>query len=292
MFKLGQTQTLTVTRKTEHGIYLKDPSENTYENGISESDEVLLPSKEVPSGTKPGDILNVFIYRDSSDRLTATLKTPAISLNETAVLRIRDVGKIGAFADWGLEKDLLLPYAEMTKKPVPNEEILAALYIDKSSRLCLTMKVYPYLSGSSPYKKDDMVSGRIYEINKEIGAFVAVDDRYFGLIPKNEIFSEIAVNTIINARVTRVREDGKLDLSLRKKAYKQMDEDAEKVLDIIESYDGVLPFNDRAGSEIIKRETGMSKNEFKRAVGRLYKERRIIITDTSIRLSEGNTSDD
>ncbi|MCR4738870.1 MAG: S1 RNA-binding domain-containing protein [Lachnospiraceae bacterium] len=286
MIRLGETQTLKVNRKTEHGIYLTDTESDAGSSGNTETAEVLLPSKEVPKGTALGDLLDVFIYRDSSDRLTATLKTPKISLNETALLTVKEVANIGAFVDWGLEKDLLLPYAEMTKKPEPGEEILTALYIDKSNRLCLTMKVYPYLSLSSPYKKDDSVNGRIYEKSDNFGVFVAVDDKYSALIPLKEIYSDMAVNTVINARVTRVREDGKLDLSLRKKAYKQMDEDAKKVLEIIESYDGVLPFNDRADAAVIKRETGMSKNEFKRAVGKLYRERKIVITDKAIRLND------
>jgi len=167
----------------------------------------------------------------------------------------------------------------------PGDECLVALYIDKSSRLCATMKIYHYLEKRSPYGKEQEVTGRVYEISDNFGAFVAVDDKYSGLIPKKQMYGDkkIKVGDIITARVTAVKADGKLDLSVRQKAYLQMDEDAEKLLDIIDSFDGVLPFTDKANPEVIRRETGMSKNEFKRAVGRLYKERKIEITEKAIR---------
>ncbi|MCR4923119.1 MAG: S1 RNA-binding domain-containing protein [Lachnospiraceae bacterium] len=279
MIELGKIQKLKAVKLREQGMYFTDPLD------IEEEERVLLPKKQLPEDLKVGDMLSLFIYRDSSDRLIATNRTPAISLSETALLKVKEISKIGAFFEWGLEKDLLMPYAEMTKELSPGEECLCALYVDKSNRLCLTMKVYPYLSSDSPYKKEDEIRGRVYEISDRFGAFVAVDDKYQGLIPAKELFSELNINSIIGARVTEVREDGKLTLSIRKKAYLQMDEDAKKVYDIIKSFDGVLPFNDKASAETIKRVTGMSKNEFKRAVGRLYKERKIIIGDKVIRLT-------
>ncbi len=150
------------------------------------------------------------------------------------------------------------------------------------------MKLYHYLGTDSPYKKDDTVTGRIYEISGNFGVFVAVDDKYSALIPKNQMYGEkdFLVGNMITARVSEVKEDGKLDLSVRQKAYLQMDEDAERLMAVIESFDGVLPFSDKSNPEVIRRETGMSKNEFKRAVGRLYKERRIEIGENTIRKIE------
>ena len=199
-----------------------------------------------------------------------------------AVLRVADTGKIGAFLDWGLEKDLFLPYKEQTKRVQPGEECLAALYIDKSSRLCATMKVYEYLRKDSPYQRDDKVSGRIYEISENFGVFVAVDDCYSGLIPAKEAQGKYRVGDILNLRVTRVQEDGKLDLSDKEKIPQQMEKDAEAVMKVIEEFEGVLPFNDKVSPEIIKREFGLSKNAFKRAVGRLLKQGRIEITENRI----------
>ena len=146
------------------------------------------------------------------------------------------------------------------------------------------MKVYHYLNLSSPYKKDDKVEGVVYEISDNFGAFVAVDDKYSGLIAKKEFFGNVKVGDRISARVVQVKEDGKLDLSIREKALTQILIDSEKVLDVIESFDGVLPFNDKANPEVIKRELQMSKNEFKKAVGHLLKAGKIEITEKSIRL--------
>lgn len=276
MLGLGELQRLTVVKIADHGAYLA-------EDRNADSERILLPIRQVPEGTRVGSELEVFIYRDSKDRPIATVNRPFIKLNETAVLKVKEVTKIGAFLDWGLEKDLLLPYKEQTKKLHPGEECLVALYIDKSSRLCLTMNVYEYLDTDSNYKAGDRVEGRVYLISDNFGAFVAVDDEYSALIPVKELYGDVKVGQVISARVTGVKEDGKLSLSIREKAYLQMDEDAERVMKVIEAFDGELPFNDKASPETIKREFNMSKNEFKRAVGRLYKERRIEITDKTIK---------
>lgn len=276
MIKLGEKQELIVIKTVEFGVYLAADRENTEER-------VLLPIKQVPEKTAIGDTISVFVYRDSKDRLIATVNEPKVTLGEVALLKVSQVGKIGAFLDWGLEKELLLPFREQTKQLREGEECLAALYIDKSNRLCGTMKIYPYLAKDSDYKKDDRVTGRIYEISKNFGAFVAVDDKYSGLIPQKEMYGELRVGDKVTARVTAVKEDGKLDLSIREKAYLQIEMDAEKILDIMDSFDGVLPFNDKASPETIKRETQMSKNEFKRAVGHLLKNGKISIEENAIR---------
>lgn len=277
MIRLGEIQQLKVVKKVDFGIYLADPDET------SKEEKILLPAKQVPEGTEIGDMLEIFAYKDSKDRLIATTRRPKLVLGEVGVLTVAQVGKIGAFLDWGLEKELLLPFKEQTKKVKEGENVLAAVYIDKSSRLCATMNVYKFLELDSPYKKEDKVTGCVYQISEEFGAFVAVDNRYSALISKKELYGDVKIGDEIHARVTGVKEDGKLDLSIREKAYIQMGMDAEKVMDIIESFDGVLPFNDKARPETIKRETGMSKNEFKRAVGNLLKAGKIEITEKCIR---------
>lgn len=279
MIELGKWQKLYMTRRTDHGVYLSD----VVTKSKGEAEEVLLPSKQTSEDMKRGDAIEVFVYRDSKDRMIATINAPLITLGEVKLLKVVSTSKIGAFVDWGLEKDLLLPFAEQTKKVSAGEEVLVTLYIDKSSRLALTMNVYENLSCESPYNKDDKVEGRVYQISERFGAFVAVDDKYSGLIPHREVFDDIRVGRIISARITEVREDGKLTLSPKEKAYIQMDADADHVMEVIESFDGVLPFSDSASPEVIKRELGMSKNAFKRAVGRLYKARKVEIKETSIR---------
>ena len=276
MLKLGEKQKLQVVKKVDFGIYLAE----------REDDEtrVLLPKKQVPEGIRIGDELTVFLYKDSKDRLISTLTEPKLTLGGLAVLKVGQVGKIGAFLDWGLEKDLFLPYKEMTQKVGEGDEILVTLYIDKSHRLCASMKkLYDLMRTDSPYKKGDTVNGRIYEFGHDFGTFVAVDDCYSAMIPAHEDCSHLQIGDVIEAKVTGVKPDGKLDITMREKAYLQMDADAEKVMEVIEEFAGVLPFTDKASPEVIMRETGLSKNAFKRAVGRLYKERRIEITERAIR---------
>ena len=273
--RLGEKQELKIVKKVEFGVYLAEEAEA--------AERVLLPAKQVPDGAGIGDVLCVFLYKDSKDRMIATTKEPALTLGKIAELTVSQVGKFGAFLDWGLEKDLFLPFREQTRKVREGERCLAALYIDKSERLCATMNVYPYLETESPYHKDDKVTGQVYEMSRNFGAFVAVDNRYSALIPLKELYGDIRIGDIVTARVTAVKPDGKLDLSIREKAYLQIEQDAERVMSAIESFDGALPFTDKASPEVIRREMQMSKNEFKRAVGHLLKTGRIIITEKAIR---------
>lgn len=274
MITLGEIQTLTIVKKVDFGVYLADKE-------IPE-EKILLPVKQVPHDAGPGSDVEVFVYRDSKDRPIATTNRPRITLGGVAKLRVAQMGKNGAFLDWGLEKDLLLPFKEQIGRIREGMECLVALYIDKSSRLCATMHVYPYLRQDSPYNKDDKVAGTVYEISDNFGAFVAVDDIYSGLIPKKEMYGSVSLGASVSARVTEVKEDGKLSLSVREKAYMQIAPDAERLLQIIDSYDGILPFTDKASPEVIKKATQMSKNEFKRAVGHLLKERKISIGEKTI----------
>ena len=241
-----------------------------------------MVAMQVPEGTKEGDKLEVFVYKDSQDRLISTVKEPLLQVGQTAVLKVVQVTKIGAFLDWGLEKDLLLPYHEQTLKVREGEDCLVALYVDKSGRLCATMKVYKYLSTRTPYVIGDTVKGRVYEISDNFGVFVAVDDKYSALIPAREAKGKYRPGKILELRVTEVKEDGKMNVSDRKPAYQQINEDAECVFEVINEFAGVLPFDDKASPEVIQREFGLSKAAFKRAVGHLLKEGKIEIKDRRI----------
>ena len=276
MIELGKKQTLTVVKTVDFGVYLaeKDDKEG--------KDSVLLPAKQVPAGTKAGDELTVFIYKDSKDRLIATTREPMLQVGQTAVLKVSQVTRIGAFLNWGLEKDLLLPYHEQTTRMQEGKDVLVAIYIDKSQRLCATMKVYHYLSTRTPYVVGDQVKGRVYEISGNFGVFVAVDDKYSALIPAREAAGKYRPGEILDLRVTEVKEDGKMNVTDRQKAYLQIEEDAESVLSVIDEFAGVLPFDDKASPEVIKREFGLSKNAFKRAIGHLLKEGKIEIKERRI----------
>lgn len=276
MLRLGEIQELKVVKKVDFGVYLA-------EAGGDPEEKVLLPKSQIPADLAVGGSIKCFLYKDSKDRLIATVNTPKLTLGEVGKCRVASVTKIGAFLEWGLEKDLFLPFHEQTFRVKPGDEVLVALYIDKSSRLCATMKIYHYLVKESPYQMEDKVEGTLYEISDNFGAFVAVDDKYSALIPKREFTKDIPVGSHISSRVVEVKEDGKLTLAIREKAYMQIASDSDLVMKAIESYDGVLPFNDKASPETIRREMNMSKNEFKRAVGNLLKMGKIEITEKSIR---------
>ncbi len=277
MFQLGRKQELVVVKTVDFGVYLGE------DQNAGMDERVLLPKKQVPENCNIGDKIEVFLYKDSRDRLIATVNIPKLMVGEVGFLKVSQVTKIGAFLDWGLEKDILLPYKEQTRKVREGEEVLVALYIDKSSRLAATMNVYEYLRKDSEYKKDDIVTGMIYQTSDNFGVFVAVDNIYSALIPRKEVVGELRIGDTVQARVTGVKPDGKLDLSIREKAYLQIEKDAVKILQIIDSFDGVLPFTDRANPEVIKRETQMSKNEFKRSIGNLLKNGKVEIKENCIR---------
>ena len=280
MLELGKKQVLRVVKRVDFGAYLAERED------AGPDERVLLPVKQLPDQAEVGDRVEVFLYKDSQDRRIATVQEPRLTLGETAVLTVAEVGRIGAFLDWGLEKDLLLPFREQTGGVKVGDQVLVALYIDKSQRLCATMKVYPYLKTRAPYVIGDRVEGRVYETSRNFGVFVAVDDRYSALIPRKDAQGHFEVGQRLQLRVTAVREDGKLTVTTKQKAYLQMNEDAVKVLEAIEDRGGLLPFDDKASPEIINQELGLSKAAFKRAVGHLLKEKKIRLQEgTLVRLT-------
>ena len=277
MIELGKRQNLTVVKKVDFGVYL---AEN--EQASAAGERVLLPAKQVPEGIGLNDTVNVFIYKDSQDRRIATCQESLLELGQIALLRVVSVSKIGAFLDWGLEKDLFLPFKEQTIRVREGDECLVTLYVDKSGRLCATMKLYHSLHTDSPYKEGDTVRGRVYEISDNFGVFLAVDHLYSALIPKKEAQGKYKPGDEVTVRVVKVREDGKLTVSPHQKAYLQMDVDSDNIMQVLDEFAGVLPFDDHVSPEVIKREFGISKAAFKRAVGRLLKEEKITIRDGRI----------
>ncbi len=277
MLKLGRKQTLVVVKQVEFGVYLAEKMDS--------EEKVLLPKKQVPAGLDVSDSIEVFLYKDSSDRMIATVKEPYIQIGKPAVLKVKEISKIGAFLDWGLEKDLLLPFKEQAYPVKAGDSCLVCLYVDKSSRLCATMKVYGHLRTDSSYMKDDIVKGTVYDVTKDFGVYVAVDNIYSARIPQRDVFGKMHIGDEIEARVSAVKEDGKLDLSMRQKAYLQMDKDAEYILKELEESGGSFPFTDKnVEPEEIKERFQMSKNAFKRAIGHLLKVGKIEITKNTIKM--------
>lgn len=287
MFYLGRTQTLRVAKRADHGVYLTyEGVENTFSTEIPENEQIesrniLLPKKEA-EGLEQNDTVSVFIYKDSEDRPIATTTIPKLVMGEVKKLVVKDVNKVGAFLDWGLVKDLFLPFKEQTYKVKPGDEVLVSLYTDKSSRLCATMKVYKLLANVSPYKKDDIVNGLCYELIDSFGAYIAVDDKYSALIPKHRLFEKVLPGMNVVAHVAKVLDDGRLELTLREKAYMELDTDGEKIFEILQESGGFLPYHDKSSPDLILARFGMSKNAFKRAIGHLQKEGRIIIGEDGI----------
>lgn len=278
MLHLGKTQELKISHFASVGAYLIDPA------GNDDTDSVLLPRKEVPSEVEAGDHVTVFLYRDSEDRLTATLSVPEIQLGEIKKLEVAEVTKIGAFLKWGLLKDLLLPYSEQTGDIKKGRKYLVALYIDKSGRLCATMKFSKHFDRNPNYNKNDIVDCTVYDVNPDLGAFVIVDGKYEGLIIKNVLVQNLKAGDVTEARVIRVREDGRLDLSQLESVKVRMDADSQKIWDALGDSAGRLPFNDKTPPEEIMNEFGMSKRAFKRAVGQLLKSGKIILTDDGMEM--------
>ncbi len=278
MLELGGMQNLIIKRFTSVGVYL-----NT-EQGVD--DDILLPKSQIPKDAKIGDNIEVFIYNDSQDRIIATTRKPKIEVGKLAHLMVVSTTKIGSFLDMGLERDLFLPFAETVGSVEKGKTYLVGAYIDKSNRLSATMKIKDMLDTGPPYKENDLAEGTIYSINRDIGAFVAVEDKYDGLIPKKELLGVYEVGQKIEVRISRILESGKLDLSLRDRRYIQMDTDGKTIIQKLKDNKGSLNLNDKSSPEKIRAELLMTKSGFKRAVGKLLKEDMIEFTDDGIRLKE------
>lgn len=287
MILLGRMQTLRVVKKTDFGVYLSDQGMEPDTSFVPEKNEVVdVPSILLPKAQAKdlitGDTVEVFIYKDSEDRPIATTAKPNLAMGEIARLTVKEVTNIGAFLDWGLAKDLFLPFKEQTFRVQKGDSVLVSLYIDKSSRLCATAKVYNALKANSPYQREDQVSGTVYEIIDAFGAYVAVDDMFSALIPKKELFITLKPGEKVSARVTKVQPDGRLVLSIREKSYLQMDTDSALIYDALVKAGGFLPYHDKTSPDLIKAKFGLSKNAFKRAIGHLQKEGKLLIEDDGI----------
>lgn len=275
MIELGKIQEVEIKRIVEHGAYVGHQDND---------DDVFLPKKQIPLRADIGDIIEVFVYRDSEDRLIATTNKPYATLGRVGYLEVVDNSPIGAFVDWGLEKDLLVPFKQQYFKLRKGQSYLFGVYEDKTGRLCGTTSVYSFLEDDGPYEAGDYVNGVVYRVKPELGALVAVDNRFRALIPESELYKRVYPGDEVIARVIRKRDDGKIDLSLRREIKVQMGDDAKMIMRKLQENDGSLPFHDKSNPEDIKRHFGLSKNAFKRAIGKLYKEELIKIEVDGITL--------
>lgn len=272
--ELGKIQTLKVTSKKDGKIVLSDNEENKVNLAKGEGDKL-----------KVGEEVEAFVYNIHDD-FEATLKRPYAQVGDLKKLRVVDKAKVGYFVDNGIGKDIFLPFKESFGRLTVGEEYLFYLYHDKSDRLALTMNIKDKLSTEEHFKVNDIVKGTIYSIGRP-GAFVAIENKYDGMIPIEEIKGIHKIGEEVEARVQRVLKTGFITLTFREKAYKQIDSDADLILELLEDNNGVLELGDKSDPELIKDLTGLSKKAYKRAVGHLYKNRKINIYDTKIELKHG-----
>ena len=282
---MGKVSPFRVAKLTPIGAYIT-PIEAIENAPAGSRREILLPKNEFADRElKHGVTINAFLYHDSEDRPIATLKDPALTIGGLALLKCTAASQIGAFLDWGLMKELFLPFKEQTAKIKPGAEVLVTLYTDKSSRLCASMKIYRLLKTDSPYSAGDNVEGIAYEYSGEHGMYVAVDNMFSAMIPNKELMREVRIGERLKLRVSRVMHDGKLELSMREPGYLQINDDCDRIYNELKNAkNGFLPYHDKTESLILKTKFNMSKNAFKRAIGHLYKQGLIEIREDGISL--------
>ena len=266
-----------IIKESKIGIFLE--AENT-----SSEMSVLLPTSEVGEELKIRDIIDVFVYKDTKDRLTATFITPFAQVGELAYLEVVDNTKIGAFLKWGLSKDVLLPIKEQTCNLKRGKKYLVKIYLDKSKRICASMKIELELEVGENFSVGEMVEGVVYGKSDRLGVFVAIDNKYYGFAHNSENFRDYRIGDKGKFRIIKIRKDGKIDLSTRQVAHLQMDDDAEELLSLLILNHGFIPLNDKSSPEHIRNYLPISKNSFKRALGKLLKEKKVVKGDHGIRL--------
>ncbi|MEQ8626188.1 S1-like domain-containing RNA-binding protein [Ekhidna sp.] len=271
---VGEYQTLMVDRLTDPGAYLTDGTT-----------DVLLPTRYIPNGTKKGDKLNVFVYRDSEDRIICTTQKPYAQVNQFAYLKVTDTSNVGAFLDWGIDKDLLVPFREQKNKLKQGQWCLVYLYLDqKTDRIAATAKVAKYFDEDITVEVGEEVDLLVANTT-DLGVNVVVNNKHKGLIFENDLFHDVLEGDRIKGYVKTIRTDGKLDISLRKEGLENLEVGAQQILDELKKNEGYLPIHDKSDPEEIQSLLQMSKKNFKRSVGILYKKRLVALENDGIRIT-------
>jgi hypothetical protein len=275
MVKIGKISTLEVVKFTEQGAYLDGGPYG----------EILLPKRYVAESLSEGDDVEVFIYYDSEDRIVATTEKPFVKVGEFAPLEVVETTKFGAFLDWGLPKNLLVPFREQKLKMEAGEKYVVYVYVDeKSGRIVGTAKIDKFLEKGF----GDLVEGDKVELliaNKtDLGINAVINGKYQGILYDNELFKPVKTGDVVTGYIKKIRDDEKIDLTLEKIGYDKVDPAQEQILEKLNKNDGFLPFNDKSDPEVIKKELAMSKKTFKKAVGALYKARKISFEENGIKI--------
>jgi predicted RNA-binding protein (virulence factor B family) len=276
MLCIGNYNQLKISRITASGAHLS-----------SEAGEILLPGRLVPKGAEPGSLLNVFIYVDSEDRLTATTRKPLAVVGDFALLKVKDNVTVGTFLDWGLEKDLLLPFGEQTAPLRRGEEVLVRVYLHISDRVAASARLDKFLKpADGTLAEGDRVELLVYAFS-DLGAKVVINNTFGGLLFKNELFINPTCGERLRGYVKKIREDGKIDVTLRTGGAQEAASDREMILDALKAHNGLLPLSDKSTPEAIAGLLRMSKKSFKKGIGGLYKEGLVDIAPEGIRLRVG-----
>ncbi|WP_340063026.1 CvfB family protein [Ascidiimonas aurantiaca] len=274
MIKIGEYNTLIAAKESTHGWYLRD-----------EDEEVLLPHIDVSENINPGQELTVFCYLDSLERLVATTRTPYITRGGFAALKVMEVNKVGAFLDWGLEKQLLLPFKEQTQPVQAGKKYVVYCYLDNhSGRLVASTRIHRFLQHDEidlqPLEEVELMVVR----NTDLGMEVLINGKYLGLVYTNELFEEYQAGQILEGQIKLIREDKKIDVTIRKTGLSHTEKNANKIYEMLEARNGFLPFHDKSNPSEIREYFKMSKKDFKKAIGKLYREKHIILEEKGIRM--------
>lgn len=275
MIALGKFSELEVLRQVEQGMYLD----------AGPLGDILLPNRYIPEGLEVGEDVRVFLYCDSMDRPIATTETPLAQADEFAFLQVKEVNDFGAFLDWGLSKDLIVPFREQNSPMVAGESYVVRVYVDATTdRMVATSRLGRYLKKENETLKEGQEVNIIVVSEAENGYRVIVEDEYWGRIYANEIFQPIKSGDALKAYVKKIREDKLIDISLQKNDFEELSAAAQSILDKIKEAGGLLPLTDKSSPELIYSELQMSKKAFKRTVGILYKKRRVVLEEEGIRI--------
>lgn len=274
MLKIGDFNELEAVREVDFGIYLG-----------SEAGEILLPRKYVKEGLNIGDKVEVFIYKDSEDRLIATTSTPKARVGDIAYLEVKDTNKFGAFLDWGLEKDLLVPFGEQkVRMQIGNKYFVKVYFDEESERIAATSKINKHIQkDAQDLSEGEEVDLLVYKFT-ELGVSVIINNKYMGIVYKNDIFISLDIGDKLKGCISKIREDGKADVTIRSRGFKKVLDSKDVILQRLQDVNGFLPLTDKSSPESIMETLEMSKGAFKKAVGMLYKQRKLEITEEGIRL--------
>jgi len=276
MAEPGKLNNLRVVKQVTAGMYLDG----------EDLGEILLPKRYIPENCSVGDRLEVFIYFDSEDRIIATTQKPYAQTGDIAWLKVVDVNDVGAFLDWGLAKDLLVPFSEQIQPMKKGRSYLVYIYIDEQSQLIVaSSRLEQFISKQSADLKDGQPVDLIIADQTDLGYKAIIDQKAWGILYQTEIFQELAYGQKIKGWVKKIRPDGKIDLCLQKPGYEKVPDLAEQIIQAIAAHGGFIEVTDKSSAEEIKEMFGVSKKTFKKAIGALYKSRRIIMENDGIALS-------